>query len=203
MIRLLILIFITSVIAQECKTRDTFPIDGSCQHIRCSNDDACSSYAKYCDQYGIICKFNYGNKECLCRGKWEGDRYGNSGGCNRALNGNDKCKTGEVCPPGSGAKCIPDPKCSFFGEQCDTQSCCANNGYCHQRKGTTGKTCLNTAFVKEECTGGIPCENGSQCINGICSLRPNDSCDDGGVCPSNTSCQHIGLNDSNINKACV
>ncbi|KAK5827646.1 hypothetical protein F5H01DRAFT_257414, partial [Linnemannia elongata] len=107
--------------------------------------------------------------------------------CNRSLDGkiSSRCKSDEICSPEN--ECIQDPGCAFQGEDCDPEKCC--EGFCHLRLTFSTKSCHANAFPQEDCSSGIPCESGSDCIDGKCSLRPGDSCErSGSVCPRNGGC---------------
>jgi hypothetical protein len=184
--------------AIECNYQSEFPTaDGSkCVQVACRNDAFCqTNYAKYCpkDVEMKCLRLNIsktGSAICSCRGQWSGDRYGNSGSCNRNLNGNSKCKgKGQVCSPSG--KCIADPHCSFLGESCDTQGCC--EGYCSGASGT-GKTCRSTIPPGQPCTNNkAPCERGSVCSKGMCTLPVNGACKGSSIpCPPNSQCIETG-----------
>jgi hypothetical protein len=116
------------------------------------------------------------------------------------------CPTGKVCDPRD-LHCIKPPQCSFYGKDCDKQPCCSFSGHCHKRQWSSTPACLNTAFIGEDCTSGIPCDGTSQCIQGKCSLKVGSGCDHAdAVCPEGTTCQHVSAKAGymeGVNKMCV
>ncbi|KAG1056220.1 hypothetical protein G6F43_001881 [Rhizopus delemar] len=191
---------ISSVFAVEkCEDRFQVRVNGVCKRVPCRADAQCKQFAGFCTAANIgkpFCRIG----SCGCNGQ-HGPKLPES--CNRNLNGNDKCKPGEVCTPGG--NCVPDPKCSFHGESCEPgkRSCCGGNGHCHKRAFSSTYSCVYNAFANEDCSSGIPCEGTSQCRNGKCTLEVGSSCDkDENGCPSGTSCRHVPLSEG-VNKMCM
>jgi hypothetical protein len=193
---------------QECEYGQ-ISVNGVCQVVPCSDDSSCSQYQDYCKGIageGSTKAYAYcgiaAPRSCKCMIIQE-VTVNFAKKCNRNLDGSSKCDPGQICSPKN--QCIDDPKCGFTGEKCSPSRGCCGDLMCHSRKGYTETECYATAFVGEDCSSGIPCELGSECLQDkkICSKRDNDGCDDReDMCRSNSYCEHTGLA-SGVNKACT
>ena len=118
-----------------------------------------------------------------------GSTCGVDGQCHVGDCGNVGCVSGYVCKVSNGvASCVKDTKTDGgSGDACVPE--CVADATCVTAKGA-GAKCLNGTCVApaDQCADATQCQNGYQCVQGVCT--PSCSDGDGGSkpCPTGFSC---------------